>query len=884
MKKKLLKTLSLLLAAAILTSMIAVPASASTTGLVTKSDSINSALYFWGGMSNTYNFTYADGTSATANLGGMCTHYVDGKVAYCIEPQTSSSHNTSYTGTVVDSSTYWTKKLTAAQRHAISLILLYGAPNHLHSTDTYTEFGYEGATQILIWEIIMGLRSATAPYTRSDSRLYNTFKGNRTFPSLDTAYAEIITLMQNHLTIPSFSARTTAKAPAITLDYNSSTQQCSATVTDSNGVLASDYNFTATGVTMTKNGNKLTISAPLSVLQSGTVMASATGRSLDDGNMGAMIWTCPGKQSLITTVDTTNDPVKAYFTLKAGVIPGTTAITKTSDDGDVGGYCFKLYKWGDNLSWYGKSETDGRVYVTNSGYTQSGSTRTYSFTGMTDGTYTFLEALSQKGAGNVFPDSWRIRINYGGIIVYDHTFTGDDLTKDANGDCRLNEVRLSGLTDGGGMEMTIHNAPLTGELEIVKQADDGNVSGISFTVHDTDGNLICQDETDASGHLIVPDLKIGKTYTVTEIEPEGYYSDNPEQTVTIHSGTNTLTFVNHPIPTLKIVKTSETGTVQGFSFTVYDVNGESVTSGETNERGVFELQDNRLKVNTTYTITEAEKEGYVCTANARTITLHEGVNEVSFYNRLVRGSIKITKVDEDTEKPLAGAGFRIYDSKGRPVIEKQTDEYGVVQFDDLPYGDYTYREFKAPDGYLLDTTSYRFSIEDDGVVLSYKATNKLRPGSIKVQKIDQDGKALAGVSFLLEYSLDGKKWEPVNARSSDDEITVGGCTSPDLDGGILVTDKDGIAEFTGLRINTAEQVIRYRLTETATVEGYSLLADYAFEGELTEKTETDVTLSVVNTPVYTMPATGGKGFLGLIFSMALLGVALFMTCCKRKED
>ena len=38
-------------------------------------------------------------------------------------------------------------KLTAQQRQAISLVLLYGAPNYTNSADKDTEFGYEGATK-----------------------------------------------------------------------------------------------------------------------------------------------------------------------------------------------------------------------------------------------------------------------------------------------------------------------------------------------------------------------------------------------------------------------------------------------------------------------------------------------------------------------------------------------------------------------------------------------------------------------------------------------------------------------------------------------------------------------------------------------------------------
>lgn len=140
--------------------------------------------------------------------------------------------------------------------------------------------------------------------------------------------------MQAHLTIPSFSARSQAAAPEITLTYDGASGLYKASVTDTNGVLASDYSFTATGVTMTKSGNTLNISAPLSALENGSVLASATGRSLDAGNLAYMIWTASGQQT-VATVSTTADPVKAYFRVKADTIPAHLEILKTSDDGNV---------------------------------------------------------------------------------------------------------------------------------------------------------------------------------------------------------------------------------------------------------------------------------------------------------------------------------------------------------------------------------------------------------------------------------------------------------------------------------------------------------------------------------------------------------------------
>ena len=100
------------------------------------------------------------------------------------------------------------------------------------------------------------------------------------------------------MTIPSFSSTSQTGAPEITLKYDAGSNLYTASVTDTNGVLASDYTFTASGVTMSKSGNTLNISAPLSALANGSVLASATGRSLDPSNMAYMIWTASGKQTL----------------------------------------------------------------------------------------------------------------------------------------------------------------------------------------------------------------------------------------------------------------------------------------------------------------------------------------------------------------------------------------------------------------------------------------------------------------------------------------------------------------------------------------------------------------------------------------------------------
>ena len=795
---------------------------ASVTGTVTRSDDINGKYYFWGDAVRTYQFTYADGTAVTAKVGGICIHYVDGVVAYCIEPGTGSSHNVTYTGTPGEESAFWMKKLTQQQRNAISLILLYGAPNYTKSTDKDTEFGDEGATQVLIWEIVMGLRSPTAPYTRNDRRLYDTFAGGD-FPSFDTGYAQIVKLMQAHLTIPSFSSTSQTGAPEITLKYDAESNLYTASVTDTNGVLASDYTFTASGVTMSKSGNTLNISAPLSALANGSVLASATGRSLDPSNMAYMIWTASGKQT-VTTVTASANPVKAYFKVKADAIPGTATVRKTADSGDVEGYCFKIYRWDSNTSWYGKTDGDGNLYLTDSAYSQSG-TKTYAFSNLLDGEYTFLEVLSQKGAGRVFPDSWNITVtDKAGKTVYDQTFTAADFITDDNGDCRLNKISVTGLTGGGNMTMTIHNAPVPADLEILKTSEDGKVSGITFTVEEWAPGIgycrIGRYTTDSQGSISVPNLQVGTKYRITETVPEGYVSQEPKE-ITIQAGTNTVTFENRPI----------------------------------------------------------------------------------------YGNLELTKIDaSNPEIKLSGAEFTVTreipsgdPSLGSAIREQVMPEVldadghgtGVYRLEHLRYGHYTIRETKAPEGYELSNEVFTIDITEDGKTYTVSSSgfdgvpNRQQVGSIQVKKVDPEGKPLAGVSFLLEYSRDGKNWKSVVFREEGSLPTLGGCTSAGLTDGVLVTGEDGTALFSGLSITIGENHVFYRLTETAAPEGYSLLAEPVFEGELPQDDSRDITVTAVNSSQYMLPFTGNTGFtavpLGLLLTELALCAAVFLFRKKKQE-
>ena len=84
-----------------------------------------------------------------------------------------------------------------------------------------------------------------------------------------------------------------------------------------------------------------------------------------------------------------------------------------------------------------------------------------------------------------------------------------------------------------------------------------------------------------------------------------------------------------------------------------------------------------------------------------------------------------------------------------------TDENGVVEFDQLPKGKYTYQEFKAADGYVLDETEYPFEITDDSTVIRVSMTNKPTPVDIPQTSSSDHWAvlvALAGSATLISAS------------------------------------------------------------------------------------------------------------------------------------
>ena len=366
--------------------------------------------------------------------------------------------------------------------------------------------------------------------------------------------------------------------------------------------------------------------------------------------------------------------------------------------------------------------------------------------------------------------------------------------------------------EGKTYTYSIENSIIKGKIKIVKvDALDRSipVSDVEFSVW-KEGQDPSKDKalhvmkTDKNGEAITPDLRYGKYFIKETATRDDYYNNEGKWEVFVE--TNGKTYIvnvdNKPVTAkIKIHKTSDqTGkdlanakfqiidnkTNQPVSFSMPGEDGKVVptTTFVSDDKGVIEIPT-ELRYGS-YTLVEVEPPTGFLVAEPIPFEVNkqspfvdkDGDKWLEFnpVDKIIRGNVELLKTSKDApDTKMVGVVFELIrvtnpekHELGK-VGEYTTDNDGKIVVNDLPYGEYYFKEIKTLEGYKLDETPIHFMVQENGKIINLGMDNRWIRGDVELTKTDIDTKeTIEGVTFELYRHLD-KDTELVEECKTDNK-------------------------------------------------------------------------------------------------------------------
>lgn len=699
------------------------------------------------------------------------------------------------------------------------------------------------ATQLLVWETVIGERDEN--FNHVDATKHGKHNIKEIISSkhplrskIFSHYSRIEKSVKQHTTVPSFASRSKSKARSIELKWNG--KNYSTTINDTNGVL-SNYDFSGSGLTFSKSGNSLTITAEKAPKDDVLI----TVNKKNSQRKAVITWTDEkiGPQSgqlqdIVTFGQSVSDPVKAYLNVKVSL--GNAKLMKVSEDGEVANVRFHLS--GNGISKDVTTNANGEINIAN----------------LAPGNYQISEYTDVK----YVPQNTQTV-----TIVSGQTAS----------------VQFSNVLKKFRVNVTKQ------DYEKGHAQGDAKLSGAVYGLYKGD-ELVAQYTTDSNGSFTTDYFVCGTDWTVREISPsEGYLLNDTMYKVGADPKDYTVEYNNAPDMTvmeqvikgkISIIKHTDDGETQietpekGAEFQVYLKSAGSFVNADKDERDTIVCDEDgfastKLLPYGVYTVHQTKGWAGRELITDFDVFINKDGKTYKFLinNKNFESYLKVVKLDKETGKQIVyeGAAFEIYDSDNHRVTMQYTypqvtsihtfytnKEGYLITPEKLPYGDYTLKEVQAPYGYVLDNTPIPFSISqensstDTGVtVVKVKARDVAQKGVINITKT---GEIFSSVEenkgvYTPKYSISNLKGTIFEIYAAEDITTLDGTVR--YEQGTLVdtitTDDDGVAKSKELYLG------KYTFIEKTAPNGYvhnaaKYDAELTYAGQNVSVTSTDISV------------------------------------------
>ena len=699
------------------------------------------------------------------------------------------------------------------------------------------------ATQLLVWETVIGERDEN--FNHVDATKHGKHNIKEIISSkhplrskIFSHYSRIEKSVKQHTTVPSFASRSKSKARSIELKWNG--KNYSTTINDTNGVL-SNYDFSGSGLTFSKSGNSLTITAEKAPKDDVLI----TVNKKNSQRKAVITWTDEkiGPQSgqlqdIVTFGQSVSDPVKAYLNVKVSL--GNAKLMKVSEDGEVANVRFHIS--GNGISKDVTTNANGEINIAN----------------LAPGNYQISEYTDVK---YVPQDTQTVTIVSG----------------------QTASVQFSNVLKKFRVNVTKQ------DYEKGHAQGDAKLSGAVYGLYKGD-ELVAQYTTDSNGSFTTDYYVCGTDWTIKEIAPsEGYLLNDTVYKVGADPKDYTVEYNNAPDMTvmeqvikgkISIIKHTDDGETQietpekGAEFQVYLKSSGSFVNADKDERDTIVCDQDgfastKLLPYGVYTVHQTKGwDGREKITDFDVFINTDGKTyKFLINNKNFESYLKVVKLDKETGKriPYEGAAFEIYDSDNHRVTMQYTypqvtsihtfytnKEGYLITPEKLPYGDYTLKEVQAPYGYVLDDTPVPFSITqensstDTGVtVVKVKARDVAQKGVINITKT---GEIFSSVEenkgvYTPKYSVGNLKGAVFEIYAAEDITTLDGTVR--YEQGALVdtvtTDDDGVAKSKELYLG------KYTVIEKTAPNGYvhngtKYDVELTYAGQNVSVTSTDISV------------------------------------------
>ncbi|MGD9857282.1 MAG: collagen binding domain-containing protein, partial [Planctomycetaceae bacterium] len=308
------------------------------------------------------------------------------------------------------------------------------------------------------------------------------------------------------------------------------------------------------------------------------------------------------------------------------------------------------------------------------------------------------------------------------------------------------------VADGQAAEVAFVNTRLTGSLRIEKTDEAGaTLGGACFIVGAAE---VCDNgEGDANadeGIIELSGIGVGPLQVSESVAPAGYSASSPQTVEIVADETAVAIFANtRQTGIVQVSTASEGGSPLGGACYLIDSieicdDGEGDENGDAGVVAVSGIPTGDVTVSQTLA-----PEGFSLDATPQTVSVAaDETTNVAFAGVALSGAIRIEKVDENGA-PVAGACFvvgaqRVCDNE---ALDEIGDD-GVVQVSGIPVGPLSVSETTVPEGYSSDGISQSVLIVADQVVSTAFVNTRLT-GTVRIDKVDQEGAALGGACFAV---------------------------------------------------------------------------------------------------------------------------------------